>query len=226
MIGAGRARADDKPAARQLLCEGIVKILCVSDTEMPQLYNAVNLRRQYSDIDFVISCGDLPPGYLEFITSIIGAPLFYVRGNHDEIYKNEPPGGIDLHGQLVEYGGLTLVGLEGSIRYNRGAIQYTQRQMHGSVLSLTPRLLWHRTARRRGIDLFVTHSPARDIHDGSDVAHRGFASFLNFMKWFKPRYMLHGHVHTWDRRKQVQTQFASTCVININPFTVLEVDPI
>ncbi|MCY4060971.1 MAG: metallophosphoesterase family protein [Chloroflexi bacterium] len=203
-----------------------MKILCVSDTEMPQLHNAVNLRRQYNDVDMIISCGDMRPNYLDFITSIIGAPLFYVRGNHDEIYHDEPPGGIDLHGQILEYGGLVLAGLEGSIRYNKGEIQYTQAQMHSKVLGLAPSVMWNRWARGRGIDLFVTHSPARDIHDGKDFAHRGFDSFLNFMKWFRPRYMLHGHVHTWDRRKTVRTQFESTCVLNINPFTVLELEPL
>ena len=192
---------------------------------MPQLHNAVNLRRQYSDIDIVISCGDMPPGYLDFITSIIGVPLFYVRGNHDEYYDEEPPGGIDLHANVVEFGGLVMAGLEGSIRYNKGDIQYTQAQMQWMVLGLAPRLLWNRW-RGRGIDLFVTHSPARNIHDGKDPAHRGFNSFLKFMRWFRPRYMLHGHVHTWDRRKTVRTQFESTCVMNINPFTVLEVNPV
>ena len=204
----------------------MVKILCVSDTEMPQLHSAVNLRRQYSDIDMIISCGDMPPDYLDFITSIISVPMFYVRGNHDEVYDREPPGGIDLHRQVVEYRGLVMAGLEGSIRYNRGAIQYTQSQMHHMVLGLAPSILWNRWARKRKIDLFVTHSPALNIHDGNDVAHRGFSSFLNFMKWYRPRYMLHGHVHIWDRRKTVRTQYESTCVLNINPFTVLDLDPI
>lgn len=203
-----------------------MKILCVSDIEMPQLHSAVNLRRQYCDIDAIISCGDLSPAYLEFISSIIGVPMFYVRGNHDETYENEPPGGIDLHKQVVEFRGITMVGLEGSIKYNRGHIQYTQTQMRGMVLGMAPALLWNRWVRKRGIDLFVTHSPPKDIHDGSDVAHRGFSSFLMFMKWFRPRYLLHGHVHTWDRRKTVRTEFESTCVLNINPFTVLELDPI
>ena len=202
-----------------------MKILCVSDTEMPQLHNAANLRRRYNDIDVIVSCGDMPPNYLDFISSIVGAPLFYVRGNHDEIYDQEPPGGIDLHGQFVEYRGLTMAGLEGSIRYNKGEIQYTQTQMHSKVLGFTPSVLWNRWVRRRGIDLFVTHSPARNIHDGKDHAHRGFDSYLNFMKWFRPRYMLHGHVHTWDRRKTVRTHFESTCVLNINPLTVLELEP-
>lgn len=202
-----------------------MKILCVSDTEMPQLHNAVNLRRVYSDIDAIISCGDLSPGYLDFISSITSVPLFYVRGNHDEIYEKEPPGGIDLHKQVVEYGGITMTGFEGSINYNKGIIQYTQSQMHLMMLGMTPTILWSRWVRKRRIDLFVTHSPAKDIHDGTDVAHRGFDSFLYFMKWFRPRYMLHGHVHTWDRRKTVRTKYESTCVMNINPFTILELDP-
>jgi len=204
----------------------VVKILCVSDTEMPQLHSAVNLRRQYSDIDMIISCGDMPPGYLDFITSIISVPMFYVRGNHDEVYDMEPPGGVNLHRQLVEYRGLLMAGLEGSIKYNRGAIQYTQSQMQRMVLGLAPPILWKRWVRKRGIDLFVTHSPALNIHDGKDVAHRGFSSFLNFMKWYRPRYMLHGHVHIWDRRKTVRTQYESTCVMNINPFTVLELETV
>lgn len=202
-----------------------MKILCVSDIEAPQLHSAVNLRRQYSDIDLIVSCGDMPPGYLDFISTIISVPMFYVRGNHDEIYQQEPPGGIDLHCQVVEYKGLTLAGLEGSIRYNAGAIQYTQLQMHKMVLQLGGKVIWNRLRGRRGIDLFVTHSPARNIHDGKDVAHRGFDSFINVLKWYRPRYMLHGHVHTWDRRKVTRTRFASTCVLNINPFTVLELEP-
>ncbi len=203
-----------------------MKILCVADTEMPQLHSAVNLRRQYADIDIIISCGDMSPSYLDFICSILSVPLFYVRGNHDEIYHQEPPGGINLHQQLVQFRGLTMAGLEGSIRYNKGEIQYTQMQMQWMVLGLAPRICWHRYVRGRGIDLFVTHSPASDIHDGKDLAHSGFKSFLKFMRWFRPRYMLHGHVHTWDRRKTVRTQYESTCVININPFTVLDVEPL
>ena len=178
-----------------------MKILCVADTEMPQLHSAENLRRRYSDVDLIISCGDMPPAYLDFISTIICAPMFYVRGNHDENYDREPPGGIDLHRQVVRYKGITLAGLEGSIRYNNGAIQYTQREMHWMVLRLAPRVLWHRLTRGAGIDLFVAHSPARDIHDGKDVAHRGFNSFLNFMRWYRPRFMLHGHVHTWIAAK-------------------------
>jgi uncharacterized protein len=203
-----------------------VKILCVSDTVMPQLESAANLRRRYNDIELVISCGDMPPVYLEFIVSVLNVPLFYVRGNHDEIYTEQPPGGEDLHRRVVRYGGLTFAGLEGSMQYNDGIIQYSEFNMMSMVLRMAPHMLFNRLRRGHGADVLVTHSPARGIHDLPDIPHTGFNALLRFMNWYRPRYMLHGHVHTYDRRQTTRTQFLDTCIMNINPITVLEIDPV
>lgn len=203
-----------------------MKLLCVSDTVMPQLESAANLRRRYSDVDLIVSCGDMPAAYLDYISSILGKPLLYVRGNHDEMYTTEPPGGIDLHNNLFEYKGLTFIGLEGSIQYNNGPIQYTQHEMRMKVLQLAPRLRYNRWRRGYGVDVFVTHSPPRGIHDADDPPHHGFDAFLNFLTWYRPRYMIHGHVHTWDRRKVVDTQYKHTRILNINPYYLLTVEPV
>jgi Icc-related predicted phosphoesterase len=87
-------------------------------------------------------------------------------------------------------------------------------------------LTLRRWTRGCGVDVLVTHSPARGIHDKEDVAHRGFRGLRRFMSWYRPRYMLHGHVHTWDRRDTVRTQYKDTCVMNINPCTVIDIDPL
>jgi Icc-related predicted phosphoesterase len=192
---------------------------------MPPLENAANLRRRYNDIDAIISCGDMPTAYLDFISTIISKPLLYVRGNHDEMYDETPPGGINLHNEIYDYDGLTYVGLEGSIKYNDGKIQYTQSEMHIMVIKLAIRLKYHRMRTGRPPDVFVAHSPARNIHDGEDFPHQGFDAFLRLMQWAKPRYMFHGHVHTWDRRKTTRTQFGDTDIININPYMVIDVEP-
>jgi predicted phosphodiesterase len=202
-----------------------VKILTISDTVMPQLENAANLRRRYSDIDLIVSCGDLPVAYIDFIATILGKPLLYVRGNHDEQYTETPPGGINLHNRFFEYKGVSFVGLEGSIKYNRGKIQYTQLEMHRMVVGLAPHLRYRRWRYGHGVDVFVTHSPPAGIHDGEDYPHKGFQSFLNFMRWYRPRYLWHGHVHTWDRRNVVKTQYHDTLVMNINPYMVIDVEP-
>lgn len=201
-----------------------MKILCVSDTIMPQLESAANLRRRHSDIELVLSCGDMSSSYLEFITSVLNVPLFYVRGNHDENYTEQPPGGEDLHRRVIKYNGLTFAGLEGSIKYNEGKIQYTESQMSMMVMGMATTLGFQRINKGYGIDVLVTHSPPRGIHDAEDRPHQGFKALLQFMKWYRPRYLLHGHVHTYDRRKTTRTQFEETCIININPFTVLDID--
>ena len=98
--------------------------------------------------------------------------------------------------------------------------------MHGKVLGLTRPVLWNRWARGRGYRSYLSRILRRATFMTARMSPiAALNSFINFMKWFRPRYMLHGHVHTWDRRKTVRTQFESTCVLNINPFTVLELDP-
>lgn len=203
-----------------------MKILCISDTVMPQLESAINLKQRYGDVQLLISCGDLPPSYLEFITTTLSVPLFYVRGNHDERYTESPPGGDNLHLRIIEHQGLTFAGLEGSMRYNRSPIQYNDFDMNVMVLRMGLPLLFSRWRHGHGVDVLVTHSPAYGIHDKEEVAHRGFRGLKRFMEWYRPRYMLHGHVHTWDRRDTVETRYKDTCVMNINPFTVLEIDPV
>jgi Icc-related predicted phosphoesterase len=192
---------------------------------MPQLESAVNLRRQYSDIELVVSCGDMPSVYLEFITSVLNVPLFYVRGNHDEGYLNSPPGGEDLHGRLVEFGGVSFYGLEGSIRYNNSPVQYTEQEMSRMVLGAGLRLKIRTMRLGHGVDVLVTHSPVRGIHDADDRPHQGFEAMLKFLDWYRPRYMVHGHVHTYDRRTVTKTDYNGTTILNINPWSVLEIEP-
>ncbi|MDQ7025680.1 MAG: metallophosphoesterase family protein [Anaerolineae bacterium] len=202
-----------------------MKILCVSDENAPTLENSANLRRRYSDIDLIISCGDMSVAYLDFIVTVLGKPLMYVRGNHDERYTETPPGGVNLHENFVNFKGVSIIGLEGCLKYNNGKIQYTQTEMHTKVISLAPRLRFRRWRKGHGVDILVTHTPPRGIHDiEDDFPHRGFDALIKFMDWYRPRYLIHGHVHTWDRRKQTDTQYKETRILNIMPYTVLEVD--
>ena len=177
-----------------------MKILCVSDTVVPQMENAAHLRRRYHDVELLISCGDMPASYLEYITSVLNIPLFYVRGNHDTGYDERPPGGIDLHRKRVNYHGISFYGIEGSLQYNNSPIQYSQFEMRvdGHAKRAAAAVLSRAEGARRRV--FVTHAPARGIHDLDDLPHRGINAFLHFMDWYHPRYMLHGHVHTYDRR--------------------------
>jgi Icc-related predicted phosphoesterase len=200
-----------------------VKILAVSDVELPQMQNVNYLKRTFSDVDMLISCGDMPACYLDFIGSVLARPMYYVRGNHDTRYKPPEPGGINLHMTVKHYKGFSFAGLEGSICYNRGAIQYTEGEMLINVLLLMPRLIPRLTRNGYGVNVLVAHSPPRGIHDiPDDFAHRGFRAFRYLMRWARPQYLIHGHVDTWDRRKPRKTVFQKTTVLNINPYMVFD----
>ncbi len=198
-----------------------MNILAVSDIELGFIYN-VQIAQRFRNVDLVISCGDLPYYYLEFIISMLDRPLYYVRGNHAskvEITtageRSSPWGAIDLHRRHCRTPqGLLLAGIEGSLRYNYGPHQYSQAEMWMMVLGLVPGLLYNRLRHGRFLDIFVTHAPPWGIHDMDDLPHHGIKAFRWFLRVFRPAYHLHGHIHVYRNDTCIETRYAGTTVIN------------
>ncbi|CUS02614.2 conserved protein of unknown function [Candidatus Promineifilum breve] len=209
-----------------------MRILAVSDRVIDKLYSG-QARQFFPDIDLLIGCGDLPFYYLDFLTSAIDAPLVYVRGNHDGGPQHGVDGqewrgvrgGVNIHGRLVARRGLILAGLQGSMRYKPHAdYMYTEAEMRRVVAQMVPRLLWNRQRLGRALDVLVTHSPPYGIHDRPDLPHTGFKVFLSFLRLFRPRYHLHGHVHVYRQDEVVRTRYEETEVINVYPYKLLTID--
>lgn len=208
-----------------------MKLLAVTDKVVDFIYSPVLLEK-FGDVDMVVSCGDLPYYYLEYIVTMLCVPLLYVHGNHDPPVEYSasgaqvtgPGGCINVHGRLVRERGLTIAGLEGSIRYKpQGKYQYTETQMWTQMLKLSPALLHNRFIKRRPLDILLAHSPPFGIHNGRDRTHVGFSSFLWLMERFKPRYLLHGHRHVYNPLETTETRYADTTVVNVYPYKVLEI---
>ena len=196
-----------------------IKILTVADTVEPDLKQQSDSKR-FAGVDLIISCGDLPPEYLSFLVNSLNAPLYYVGGNHDIRYRAKPPeGGINLHGRLVEFKGIHILGLEGSHWYNGGPYQYTEAQMRSVIRWLRPRLWW-----QGGVDLVVTHAPPRHIHDAEDHCHRGFECFHLLINRYQPDYFIHGHIHRlFDSPSERVTLVGKTKVVNTYGYHILEI---
>jgi len=208
-----------------------VKLLAVTDKVVDLIYSP-SVVEKFGDVDVVVSCGDLPYYYLEYIVTMLCVPLFYVHGNHDPpveyassgLQLTGPGGGTNLHGRLVKEKGTWIAGLEGSIRYKpEGKFQYTEGQMWQQVLRLSPALFYNRLIAGRRLDILLAHSPPFGIHNGHDRTHTGFRSFLWLMERFKPRYLLHGHRHIYNPLETTETQYQETTVINVYPYKVLEI---
>ncbi|MDR2343000.1 MAG: metallophosphoesterase [Spirochaetaceae bacterium] len=220
-----------------------MKALCVSDRIDPLVYSD-SVKQRFAEIDIVLSAGDLPLEYLEFIVSSLDKPLFFVFGNHnlDQFYyyknsgvfdrlgleaakKNIPGlGTVYAGGKVIREGGILIAGLGGSMRYNRGENQFSNFEMNIRILGLVPRLLFNRIRYGRALDVLLTHAPPYGIHDGKDLCHRGFRAFLWFMKVFKPKYLIHGHIHLYDLAEKRKTVYYKTMVVNVYSHFVIDIE--
>lgn len=209
-----------------------MRILSISDEVEEVLYSEEAWER-FPGIDLVISCGDLPYYYLDYVATTLRTSLYYVRGNHGHLpeytYSGEelmePVGGTDLHAATANHDGLLLAGVQGSLRYGPGPFQYTQGEMWMHVFRLVPRLMRNRIRHGRFLDIFVTHAPPWRIQEGEDRAHRGVKAFRWALKAFGPALHLHGHVRPLRRDAQTETQFGRTLVVNTYGRRVIEFDP-
>ncbi len=195
-----------------------MKILVVSDEESPYFWENY-IPGRLAEFDLIISCGDLKADYLSFLVTCARCPVLYVHGNHDTGYSRRPPEGCDcIDDKLVEFNGLKILGLGGCRKYHPGAYQYTEREMRRRIRRLRfP--LW----RHKGVDILVTHAPAEGVGDAEDPAHRGFQAFCEFLDKYRPKYMLHGHVHLrYGQDKTRVRSYGDTTVINASERYVLE----
>ena len=196
-----------------------MKILLISDQPDAGLWDYYSPEK-LRGIDLILSCGDLPRAYLEFLVTMGRAPVLYVHGNHDDSYSLQPPEGCDcIDGKLVCVNGLRILGLGGCMRYRDGIHQYTELQMCLRIAKL-----WWRIWRRGGVDVVVCHAPIQGIRDGEDRAHRGFACFRKLMERLHPVYWIHGHQHlNYGRNPRIHT-CGDTTIINAYGKYILEID--
>ena len=167
-----------------------MKILALADEESPSLWDYYD-KSKFKGVDLIISCGDLAPDYLSFLTTMTSIPVLYVHGNHDEKYEQKPPEGcICIDDKIYVHQGVRILGLGGSMRYRRGIHQYTDWEMSRRVRKLAFQLF-----RKRGFDILVSHAPAYQLNDGRDLPHQGFKIFRRLMEKYRPKFFLHGHVH-------------------------------
>ena len=212
-----------------------IPILAVTDEIDPRIHSA-SVRERMGHVAFVVSCGDLPASYLEFLADALNKPVYYVLGNHaeeltrgaDRGKARKPMGAIDLGGRVVRDPGTGLIlgGFPGSHRYGAGEpAQYSEFEYGMMMARMTPRLLANRARYGRALDLLVTHAPPRHVNDREDPTHQGVRMLRTFLHAHKPAYHLHGHVHLYDPNEPWDVSFDQTRVMNVFPYKVLEIEP-
>lgn len=198
--------------------EKTVKILVLSDQESKSIYEYYSPEK-LAGVELILACGDLRQEYLDFFATMCHAPLFYVHGNHDRWSKKGWQSScVSLEDDIVEYKGIRILGLGGSMRYHPdGKYQYTEAQMQRRIAKL-----WWKLARNKGFDILVTHAPAKGINDLDDLPHQGFSCFKTLMERYHPALFVHGHIHAnYGNFKRID-QFGDTMVVNAYDHYILD----
>jgi len=212
----------------------LTRILAVADEVDEGLYGDKLLN---FNPDVVLSCGDLPWDYLEYIVSRLNVPLLYVPGNHDpdppplddtwtplraEAPARGPQGCVNVDGRIEDAAGLRIAGLGGSMRYRPGPNQYTQAQMRWRALPIEVLARLRRGDGKRRLDVLLTHAPPEGFSGKyEDLAHRGFAAFNRLIKNLAPRLHVHGHVHPYGVI-QADRKLGETLIVNVVPYRLIE----
>ncbi len=219
----------------------VVSVLAVSDETIETLWST---QVRSLDVDLVLGAGDLPFEYLEYLSDALNAPCVFVPGNHDVDLTGfsagrvgwmraglpsawpGPVGAVNADRTIVSAAGLRIAGLGGSIRYNDGPNQWTQRQQRRRARSLTRIESWKRTVRgdQRGVDVLLTHSPPFGVGDDTDPAHVGFECLDDVVRSLQPQLLLHGHIHPHGQTPE-DLELHGTTVLNTVGYTLLEIEP-
>jgi Icc-related predicted phosphoesterase len=205
-----------------------VKILAVSDQVVERVYT-LSTNGHFKDIKLIFGCGDLPYTYLEFLVTILNAPLYYVPGNHDPNNDPQDPrtkaeGGSNLDLETVCHNDVLIGGFGGSVRYRLdGTNQYTQTEAYFRAFRLLPKLFLNRIKHGRMLDILNSHSPPFGIHDDTDKPHQGLKALNWLIGIAKPRYHLHGHTHFYRNNITNRiTESNVTQIINVYPYKTIE----
>ena len=197
----------------------VVNVLVVADEVAPNLREST--MREIAP-DLVLSAGDLPWDYLEWVAEVAGCPTVFVPGQ-PRPGRESPPTPAAYSRPTSAWStaaGLRIAGLGGCVKYRPGPYQYTQKQF----ATRASRLL--RLAKLGGapVDVLLTHAPPLGLGDGEDNAHLGIEALHRVLERLEPTWHLHGHLHPYGQ--EMPDRFVGpTTIRNVIPWRVVDITP-
>ncbi len=194
-----------------------LRVLAVADEESRFIWDYFD-RSLFRGVDVILSCGDLKPSYLSFLTTMVSAPLFYVHGNHDGRMLEQPPEGcVSLEEEMQVVKGVRFIGFGGCNSRNPKPFHYREQDVARQVTRRMQEISWH-----GGFDVLVTHSPASGLGDGEDPFHRGFRAYRTLLDLYQPAWHFHGHQHLNYGRGKRSLQHGATQIYNAFGYSLLD----
>lgn len=207
-----------------------MKILFITDDISPIVYST-DIKERFGECELIISCGDLPFNYYDFIVSTLNKPFYYIRGNHftyddenqQKIFDSE--GEKNIHKKIVRFNNISFCGFEGCLKYNNSArVQYSESEMNHIIQMMKPRFWWNRIKYGTFIDLIISHAPPMGFGKPHELCHTGFSCLRRLAEKYQPRYLVHGHIHLYDKNEPRVSMLGKTKIINAYNYYVLDTE--
>ncbi len=88
---------------------------------------------------------------------------------------------------------------------------YTEQEMQKRIQKVKKDIVL-----KNGFDILLTHAPVKGYGDMEDLPHQGFQTFEDLLQKYKPKYMVHGHIHKTygSAYKQERMHSSGTKIVN------------
>ncbi len=202
-------------------------------------------KKSYDRCDVVVGCGDLSPGFLDYVISEF-RPHFSVAvlGNHDQRFfldGHEPVkrGFTDIYKgvylltkdyvDLRKWSGinLTIAGFSGAYSHGPFPFHYQEKEAQAFYSKMKREKT---IGRIKTIDVMISHSPPHipGFFRNNDHFHRSSIPMGQLLSLLQPPIWAYGHVHPRYGRQELSfdTRFPSrrSLVVNAIPYCFLEYD--
>lgn len=141
------------------------------------------------EYDLIISLGDNSQFDLQNIiaSNVRNVPIYGVLGNHDTYSTfTEFPSIVNLHYNKVSCKELSLIGIEGCMRYKESSVPMYDDDQVCRLVKTMP-----------SADILVSHTGPAGLMDSlnDELSRKGFEGFNNYYLQAKPKYHFFGHYH-------------------------------
>lgn len=217
-----------------------MRVLAVAARIDPDLYTPA-VREVGPDL--VLSTGNLPFEYLEWLVTLLNVPLLYVPGDQDPDLRRDPsnslvvaatpgapvggtvfrdhyanpPGPLgcrNVDGRVVDVRGVRVAGLGGAVTPAEGFHCYTERQQRRRARRLRRRAGPGPLRRRGPIDVLLAHDPPRDV---GELPQRRGGPLELLVAGLTPGVLVHG-----ARGEPREWRWGAARVIEVAPSVVFE----
>lgn len=216
----------------------MIHILAVSD-EKKELQ-----KEGHKNIDLLVNCGDLEPGYLEYLINEFN-PCFSVMvyGNHDEKYfkENETPekgfsqkykGTFIVNNQIINikkciHKELTIAGFPGVPSYGKKPFHFKEKD----VMPFKIKLQINQLLGTR-LDVIISHAQPyiEEVFKEKDYYHQPSKKFGEIYNLYFPSIWLYGHVHPCQFRDCFDVKLTrknkQSYILNAVPYKFITYDEI